>query len=92
MSRVPSLPGTPRRRVSEFFPDELALTLHCARASATTLTEHALTLSRTLTATLAERAQGRLDRPRARTMAEELGWKVRGTDPAVIAAVEAAIS
>ncbi|WP_157937075.1 DUF222 domain-containing protein, partial [Geodermatophilus chilensis] len=77
--------------VSEFFADELALTLNCARATATTLTEHALTLTRSLTATHTELAQGRLDWPRARTISEELGWKVRGTDPAVIAAVEAAV-
>jgi hypothetical protein len=77
--------------VSEFFPDELALTLNCARATATTLTEHALTLTRSLTATHSELTQGRLDWPRARTISEELGWKVRGTDPAVIAAVEAAV-
>jgi len=77
--------------VSEFFADELALTLNCARATATVLTEHALTLTQSLPATLAELARGRLDWPRARTMAEELGEKVRGTDPAVIAAVETAV-
>src|SRR3712207_693767 len=77
--------------VSEFFADELALTLNCARATASTLTEHALTLTGSLPATLAELAQGRLDWPRARTIAEELGWTVRDTDPAVIAAVEAAV-
>jgi hypothetical protein len=83
-------PGTPEG-VSEFFADELALTLNCARATATVLTEHALTLTGSLRATLAELAQGRLDWPRARTVAEELGWKVRGTDPAVLAEVEAAV-
>jgi uncharacterized protein DUF222 len=77
--------------VSEFFPDELALTLNCARATATTLTEHALTLTGPLRATHAVLAQGRLDWPRARTIAEELGWRVCGTDPAVLAAVEAAV-
>src|SRR3712207_3872267 len=77
--------------VSEFFADELALTLNCARATASTLTEHALTLTRSLPATLAELAQGRLDWPRARTVAEELGWRVRGTDPEIVAAVEAAV-
>jgi hypothetical protein len=77
--------------VSEFFADELALTLDCARASATTLTEHALTLTGSLRATLEELAQGRLDWPRARAMAGELGEKVRGTDPAVIGQVEAAV-
>jgi hypothetical protein len=77
--------------VSEFFADELALTLNCARASASALTEHALTLTGSLTATLAELAQGRLDWPRARTISEELGWRVRGTDPQVLAAVQAAV-
>ena len=77
--------------VSEFFPDELALTLNCARASASALTEHALTLTGSLRATLAELAQGRLDWPRARTISEELGWRVRGTDPQVLAAVQAAV-
>src|ERR687889_663644 len=32
-----------------------------------------------------------LDRPRARTFAEELGWTARDTDPAAVAAVEAAV-
>jgi hypothetical protein len=77
--------------VSEFFADELALTLNCARHTATVLAEHALTLTQSLRATLEELAQGRLDWPRARTMAEELGWKVRDTHPAVIAEVEAAV-
>ncbi|MGY1682571.1 DUF222 domain-containing protein [Geodermatophilus sp. SYSU D01176] len=80
-----------REGVSEFFPDELALTLHGSRASTTTLTEHALTLTRALPATLAALAAGALDWPRARTLAEELGWQVRGTDPAVLAAVEAVV-
>src|SRR5919112_2793908 len=63
--------------ISEFFADELALTLNCARASASTLTEHALTLTRSLTATLGELAQGRLDWPRARTLSEELSRPAR---------------
>ena len=83
-------PGTPDG-VSEYFADELALTLNCARASATTLTEHALTLTGSLRATHTELTQGRLDWPRVRTFSEELGWKVRGTDPAIVAAVEAAV-
>jgi hypothetical protein len=77
--------------VSEFFPDELALTLNCARAMATTLIGHALTLTGSLPATLAELAAGRLDWPRARTFAEELGRPVRDTDPEIVAAVEAAV-
>ncbi len=87
-----AVPGGPAPEgVSEFFPDELALTLNCARATATTLTEHALTLTGSLPATLAELAAGRLDWPRARTFSEELGWEVRGTDPVVLAAVETAV-
>ena len=48
--------------VSEFFADELALTLNCALAAATTLTGHALTLTGSLPATLTELAAGRLPR------------------------------
>jgi hypothetical protein len=77
--------------VSEFFPDELALTLNCARASASTLTEHALTLTGPLRATHTELAQGRLDWPRARTIAAELGRPARDIDPQIVAAVEAAV-
>jgi len=77
--------------VSEFFADELALTLNCARATATVLTEHALTLTGSLRATHAELAAGRLDWPRARTLAAELGWQARHVHPGVIAAVEAAV-
>ncbi|TFV57124.1 HNH endonuclease [Geodermatophilus sp. DF01-2] len=77
--------------VSEFFADELALTVNCARATATTLTEYALTLTGPLRATHAELTQGRLDWPRARAMAAELGWKIRDTDPDIVAAVEAAV-
>ena len=77
--------------MSEFFADELALTLNCARASASALTEHALTLTRSLAATLGEPAQGRLDWPRARTIAAELGRPARDTDPQIVAAVEAAV-
>ncbi|WNV77531.1 HNH endonuclease signature motif containing protein [Geodermatophilus sp. DSM 44513] len=77
--------------VSEFFPDELAMTLNCGRATATTLTEQALTLTGSLPATLAELAGGRLDWPRARTLAAELGAPVTGTDPAIVSAVEAAV-
>src|SRR5918997_4781077 len=87
-----SVPGPGARRgVSEFFADELALTLHCSRTAAGVLTGHAHTLTQTLPATLAELAGGRLDWSRARTLAGELGEKVRGTSPQVLAAVEAAV-
>ncbi|SDO71728.1 HNH endonuclease signature motif containing protein [Geodermatophilus sp. DSM 45219] len=83
-------PGAPAG-VSEFFADELALVLNCSRTAASVLAEHASTLTGTLRATLAALAQGRLDWSRARTIAEELGDKVRGTHPQVLAAVEAAV-
>jgi hypothetical protein len=85
--RQPGEPGaatsadTAPQGVSEFFPDEFARTLNCARATATRLAEHALTRTRSLPATLAELAAGRPDWARARTVAEEPGWSVRGTDP-----------
>jgi hypothetical protein len=77
--------------VSEFFADELALVLATSRAAATTLVEQAVTLTETLPATRAALAEGRLDWPRARAIAGELGWKVRATNPQVVAAVEAAV-
>ncbi|HEX2074734.1 MAG TPA: DUF222 domain-containing protein [Geodermatophilus sp.] len=77
--------------VSEFFPDELAAILHCSRAEATTVAEHALTLRDRLPATWAAPADGELDWPRARAFAAELGWAARDTAPAVVAAVEAAV-
>ncbi|SNS51139.1 protein of unknown function [Geodermatophilus pulveris] len=77
--------------VGEFFVDELAMTLNCARATATVLTEHALTLTGSLRATHTELACGRLDWPRARTLAAELGWQARHVHPGVVAAVEAAV-
>jgi hypothetical protein len=77
--------------VSEFFPDELALTLNCSRAGATNLAELALTLTERLPGTWAALADGELDWPRARAIAGELGWKARNTPPAVVTAVEAAV-
>ena len=83
-------PGAPAG-VSEFFADELALVLTCSRTAASVLAEHASTLTGTLRATLAALAQGRLNWSRARTIAEELGNRVRGTHPGVLAAVQAAV-
>ena len=77
--------------VSEFLPDELALVLGCSRSAATTLMESSLTLLGRLPATWAALADGRLDWPRARGLAAELGWPARDSDPAVIAQVEAAV-
>jgi hypothetical protein len=80
------LPG-----ISEFFPDELAMILDCSRAAATTLAEHSVTLVERLPDTWAALADGRLDWPRARALARELGWPARDTDPAVVAEVEATV-
>ncbi|RBY76206.1 HNH endonuclease [Blastococcus sp. TF02-09] len=79
------LPG-----VSEFFPDELALVLNCARTGATVLAEHSHTLVEKLPAAWAALADGLIDRPRARAFAAELGWPARNTDPRLVAEVEAA--
>ena len=65
--------------VSEFFPDELALILNCSRTAATLLWERSTTLRRRLPATWAALADGRLDWPRARAIAAELGWPARET-------------
>ncbi|WP_158580003.1 HNH endonuclease signature motif containing protein [Geodermatophilus marinus] len=83
-------PGTPDG-ASEFFADELALVLNCSRTQASVTADDALTLVEKLPATRAALADGRLDWPRARAIARELGWKARGTDPRVIEAVEAAV-
>ncbi|MGK5115796.1 13E12 repeat family protein, partial [Geodermatophilus sp. CPCC 205506] len=77
--------------VSEFFADELALVLNAFRAAASTLIDQATTLTEVLPATRAALAEGRLDWPRARAIAGELGWKARATDPAIIAQVKAAV-
>jgi Domain of unknown function (DUF222) len=77
--------------VSEFFPDELALVLHCSRAAATRRWEAAATLVRRLPAAWAALADGALDRPRARALAAELGWPARESTDAVLAAVEEAV-
>src|SRR3954452_22038160 len=77
--------------VSEFFPDELALILNCSRAQATQLWERATTLRRRLPATWAALADGRLDWPRARAIAAELGWSARESPDDVLAAVEGAV-
>jgi hypothetical protein len=80
------LPG-----ISEFFPDELALVLNCSRAEATTLAETALSLVERLPTTWAALADGRLDWPRARALAQELGWPARETAPEIVAEVEATV-
>jgi hypothetical protein len=77
--------------VSEFFPDELALILHCSRAAATQLWERCSTLRLRLPRTWAALADGELDWPRARAIAAELGWPARDSIPAVLSAVEAVV-
>ncbi|SOD98186.1 HNH endonuclease signature motif containing protein [Blastococcus haudaquaticus] len=77
--------------VSEFFPDELALVLNCSRTAATQLWERSATLRRRLPATWAALADGRLDWPRARAIAAELGWPARETPDDVLHLVEAAV-
>lgn len=75
----------------EFFADELALILNCSRAAATALMEVSFTLVERLPATWEALAHGRLDWPRARTIAQELGWPARESAPDVVGAVEAAV-
>ncbi|TFV52193.1 HNH endonuclease signature motif containing protein [Blastococcus sp. TF02A_35] len=77
--------------VSEFFPDELAQVLRCSRAQATTVAVHALTLVHLLPRTWAALADGRIDWPRARGLAQQLGLPGEDVDPAVLAEVEAAV-
>jgi hypothetical protein len=77
--------------VSEFVLDELALVLNTSRTAAVTLLDQAQIFATRLPATWAALATGRLDWPRARAMAAELGRPADGSDPAVIAAVERAV-
>ena len=77
--------------VSEFFPDELAMTANCSRTGATVLADVSLTLVTTLRATWMALPEGRIDYPRARALALELGPPARDTDPTIIGAVEAAV-
>lgn len=77
--------------VSEFVLDELALILNTSRAAAVTLLDQAQIFATRLPGTWAELAAGRLDWPRARAIAAELGRPADGSDPAVVAAVERAV-
>ncbi|RBY92138.1 HNH endonuclease [Blastococcus sp. TBT05-19] len=77
--------------VSEFVPDELAAVQNSSRAAAVTLLEHADLLTTVLPGTFGELRLGRLDWPRARAIATEVAATGRDTDPAVIAAAEAAV-
>ncbi|WP_051684115.1 HNH endonuclease signature motif containing protein [Blastococcus sp. URHD0036] len=77
--------------VSEFFVDELALVLSCSRTAASKLADQCAALAEKLPATWAALNAGRLDWPRARAIADELGWKARAVALTVIAEVEAAV-
>ncbi|MGY1834861.1 DUF222 domain-containing protein [Blastococcus sp. SYSU DS0510] len=77
--------------VSEFVPDELAAVHNCSRAAAVTLLEHAEVLTARLPATFARLRLGLLDWSRARAIAAEVAAAGVDTDPAVIAAAEAAV-
>jgi hypothetical protein len=88
---APAPDDDPLPEVSEFFPDELAVTMNCSRAAAVTMADVSLTLVERLRATWAALADGKIDWPRARALAVELGWPTRECDPEVIAAVESAV-
>jgi hypothetical protein len=77
--------------VSEFVLDELALVLNTSRTAAVTLLDQAQIFATRLPATWAALATGRLDWPRARAIASELGRPADDSDPAVVAEVEAAV-
>jgi len=77
---------------SEFFADELAEILNCSRRLASTLIGQSFALRTRLPRLRAALADGALDWPRARGLLAELaGPATDATDPAVIAAVEAAL-
>jgi hypothetical protein len=77
---------------SEFLADEIAMILNCSRLHASGLIGESGALRRVLPRTWAALADGRLDRRRARGLAAELGGEAAaGTDPAIIAAIEAAL-
>jgi hypothetical protein len=88
------LPGPGREAatgVSEFFADELAVVLNCSRTAATRLADSSALLTERLPATWAALADGQLDWPRARALAEELADPARDVEPHVLAEVEAAV-
>ena len=77
--------------VSEFFPDELAMIMNCSRAEATRLIEVALTLTHRLPGTWAALADGELNWPRARAVAEEVDRHGPDIDLHLLATVEAVV-
>jgi hypothetical protein len=84
--------GTPQQPgVSEFFADELAAILNFSRAEATRLAGAAGLLTGLLGATREALADGALDWPRARAIAEELLEPAAETAPEILRAVERAV-
>jgi hypothetical protein len=77
--------------LSEFLPDEVAMIMNCSRAEATKLTEAALLLVHRLPATWAALADGELNWPRARAIAQEIARHGPDLDTHVLATVEAVV-
>ncbi|MET0765528.1 MAG: DUF222 domain-containing protein [Blastococcus sp.] len=76
---------------SEFLPDEVALIMNCSRTEATKLTEAALILVPRMPDTWAALADGELNWPRARAIAQEIVRHGPELDPDVLAEVEALV-
>jgi hypothetical protein len=76
---------------SEFLADEVALIMNCSRAEATRLTEVSLILVHRLPDTWAALADGELNWPRARAIAQEIARHGPGVDAHVLATVEAIV-
>jgi hypothetical protein len=76
---------------SEFLSDEVALIMNCSRADATKLTEVALMLVHRLPDTWAALADGELNWPRARAIAQEIARHGPELDAHVLATVEAVV-
>jgi hypothetical protein len=76
---------------SEFLPDEVALIMNCSRTEATRLTEAALILVHRTPDTWAALADGELNWPRARAMAQEIVRHGPELDAHVLATVEAVV-
>ena len=80
-------PDTELPGVSEFFTAELAMVLNCGRGTASHLARRAWIYRESLPATWAALAEGRLDEPRAKALADVLAH----TRPEIARAVEARV-
>ena len=80
-------PDTELPGVSEFFTAELAVVLNCGRGTASHLAQRAWLYRESLPATWAAMAEGELDEPRAKVLADVLAH----TAPAIARAVEAQV-